>query len=74
MKQSDKIKLVRAGFRIIRADDQPKPRIKEYKLHEVDGKEYVSSGDYYTIGNFETKAARNRAMQEMLQNEKTVED
>lgn len=74
MTRADKIKLLRAGFRIIRADDQPKPRIKEFRAHVVDGENFVSDGDYYTLERFDTKAARDRAMRELLMDEKTVED
>lgn len=74
MNMTDKNKVLRAGFRIIRADDHPTPRIKEYRMHLVDGEKYVSNGDYYTIEKFETKAARDRAMKIMLLDERTIED
>lgn len=68
MDSLDKNKLLRAGFRIVRAEDYPCPRITEYK-------DYASTtGDYYTIVKFYTKAERDRALQQMLIDPKTVED
>ena len=75
MNQNDKMKVLHAGFRIIRADDSgPKPRIKECRMHTADGKTYVSSIDYYKLGEYDTKAARNRAMEELLKDDKIIED
>ena len=50
-------KIHEAGFKIIRADDAPSPRIKEWKSHSA----------WVTMEKFDTKAARDRRMQELLQ-------
>jgi len=55
-------KLKAAGFRILRSDDYPAPRIKEW----------VSDGAWRTVENFPTKAARDRRLQEMLNDPKIV--
>ena len=63
MRQSDNFeKIQKAGFKIIRADDAPSPRIKEWK----------SDSAWVTMEKFETKAARDRRMQELLQDPHTV--
>lgn len=50
-------KIHEAGFKIIRADDMPSPRIKEWK----------SNSAWVTMEKFDTKAARDRRMQQLLQ-------
>lgn len=50
-------KIQKAGFTIIRADDTPKPRIKEWK----------SDSAWITMEKFDTKAARDRRFAELLQ-------
>ena len=50
-------KIHEAGFTIIRADDMPSPRIKEWK----------SNSAWVTMEKFDTKAARDRRMQQLLQ-------
>ena len=58
MRQSDNFeKIQKAGFKIIRADDAPSPRIKEWK----------SDSAWVTMEKFDTKAARDRRMQQLLQ-------
>lgn len=58
MRQSDNFeKIQKAGFTIIRADDTPSPRIKEWK----------SDSAWVTMEKFDTKAARDRRMQQLLQ-------
>lgn len=58
MRQSDNFeKIQKAGFKIIRADDAPSPRIKEWK----------SDSAWITMEKFDTKAARDRRMQQLLQ-------
>jgi len=57
MDQSSQLKVIAAGFQIIRADDQPSPRIK-YK--DKDHNEWT------TLQKFETKAARDRQFKELL--------
>jgi hypothetical protein len=74
MTQDDRIKLLNAVYRIIRSDDMPSPRIKTLTGHKVDGVNYVSAGDWCTLENFDTKAARNRRMAELLRDEKTISD
>lgn len=50
-------KVIRAGFKILRADDHPQPRIK-----------YKGAGrqEWITLEKFSTKAARNRRLTELL--------
>lgn len=55
-------KLVAAGFIIVRPDDYPSPRIKQW----------VGDGAWKTLENYPTKAARDRALAVMLENPKTV--
>lgn len=58
MRQSDNFeKIQKAGFKIIRADDAPSPRIKEWK----------SDSAWITLEKFDTKAARDRRFAELLQ-------
>lgn len=65
MRQSDNFgKLQRAGFRIIRADDMPSPRIKEWK----------SDSAWITVEkDFVTKAARDRRYMEILKDPLIIE-
>lgn len=55
-------KLKAAGFRIIRPDNYPSPRIKEWDKDR----------SWKTIEKFDTKAARDRRIDELLQNDKIV--
>jgi hypothetical protein len=57
-------KIAAAGFRIIRADDYPLPRIKEWK----------SDSSWTTLEKFDTKAARERRIQELLADPKIIVD
>ena len=59
-------KVMAAGFRIIRKDDYPQPRIKT-KTNE-------KRSDWRTLEKFETKAARDRAFEEMLKDYMTLSD
>lgn len=65
MDTSSQMKVMAAGFRIIRTDDQPSPRIK-----------VKENGNYEwrTLEKFETKAARDRWFKELLKDEKTIND
>ena len=56
-------KLVASGFMIIRRDDYPVPRIKQW----------VSDSSWRTVENFDTKAARDRRVAELLDDNKIVE-
>jgi len=63
MRQADNfIKLKAAGFRIIRPDDQPSPRIKEWK----------SDGAWATIEKFDTKANRDRRLESLLMDPRII--
>lgn len=57
-------KIAAAGFRIIRADDYPLPRIKEWK----------SDSSWTTLEKFDTKAARERRIRELLDDPKIIVD
>ena len=63
MRESDNYEKIKAaGFVIVRPDDQPSPRIKQW----------VGDGSWRTLENYPSKAARDRALNTMLQNPKTV--
>lgn len=57
-------KITAAGFRIIRTDDYPLPRIKEWK----------SDSSWITLEKFDTKTARERRIQELLADTKIIMD
>ena len=65
MDQTSQMKVMAAGFRILRTDDQPSPRIK-----------VKENGNYEwrTLEKFEIKAARDRRFKELLQESKTIQD
>jgi len=66
MDGDSRIKVMKAGFTIIRADDQPTPRIK----HLID-----SCGNWKTIeGDFKSKAARDRRFKELMKEDKVIND
>lgn len=64
MTARDRTKLCAAGYLIIRADNQPSPRIKKF----------VRDSTWVTIESFHTKAARDRAMTTMLKQPHIIED
>jgi hypothetical protein len=66
MNATSQQKVIAAGFTIIRADDYPNIRIK----HKKQG----SHQDWVTLEKFETKAARDRRMAELLQSPMVIED
>lgn len=57
-------KVMAAGFKIIRTDDYPNIRIK-YR---------VGNGAWSTLEKFDTKAARDRRLKELLKDNLIVED
>lgn len=59
MNLKDQIKVINAGFTIIRCDDQPQIRIK-YK-----NKTFATS-DFRTYEKYSTKASRERALKILL--------
>jgi hypothetical protein len=59
-------KVIAAGFTIIRADDYPNTRIK--------CKKQDSRKDWITLEKFETKAARDRRMAELLKSPTVIMD
>ena len=66
MDQASRIKVMKAGFSIIRADDYPSPRIKVL---------VNSCGDYKTLEDgFKSKAARDRRFKELMQEEHILTD
>ena len=58
MNQQSQIKVINAGFTILRTDDHPTPRIK----HKGKG-----GHEWSTFEKFNTKAARDRRMNELLE-------
>lgn len=66
MNLRDQKKLFKAGFILVRPDDQPSPRIKI-----KDGK----SSEWRTLGKpFPTKAARNRELTRLLTQDTVIQD
>lgn len=66
MDQDSRIKVMKAGFSIIRADDYPSPRIKVL---------VNSCGDYKTLeAGFKSKAARNRRFEELMSRDNILTD
>lgn len=64
MNTNDQDKVIEAGFMIIRPDDFPNIRIK-YR---------VGNGAWKTLEKFDTKAARDRRLKELLKNILTIMD
>ena len=64
MGTNDQDKVIKAGFMIIRPDDFPNIRIK-YR---------VGNGAWKTLEKFDTKAARDRRLKELLKNILTIMD
>jgi len=58
-------KVLKAGFTIIRKDDQPQPRIK--------CKQFEFS-EWRTLEKFDTKAARDRRFKDLLHDSNIIED
>ena len=58
-------KLMAAGYTFIRIDDTPNIRIKFRKQ---------GSGDWKTFEKFDTKAARDRRFNELLQDDRIISD
>mgnify|MGYP001255356691 CR=1 FL=1 len=66
MNQTDQKKVLDAGFTIFRRQNEPKPIIKWLTLeHPYAWRKYEA---------FETKAARDRKMAELLKDKKHIED
>lgn len=58
-------KVLKAGFTLIRKDDQPQPRIK-YKQ--------FGFSEWRTFEKFDTKAARDHRFKDLLHNSTIIED
>ncbi|HAE41631.1 MAG TPA: hypothetical protein DCG34_01765 [Clostridiales bacterium] len=65
MDTRSQMKIMAAGFRILRTQDQPSPIIKIKELGRY---------EWRTLEKFETKAARDRRLAELLLDEKIVQD
>lgn len=65
MDKQSQLKVINAGFTIIRSDDQPSPRIKYI------GKDHH---EWSTLEKFETKAARDRRIVELLKISTIIND
>jgi hypothetical protein len=65
MESTSMNKLMVAGYMFIRTDDSPKIRLKFRKQ---------GSGDRKTFEKFETKAARDRRVKELLKDDKIIMD
>jgi hypothetical protein len=63
MESTSMNKLMVAGYMFIRPDDHPNIRIKFRKQ---------DSGDWKTLEKFETKAARDRRIKELLEDDKII--
>lgn len=62
-------KVVRAGFTVIRKDDQPQPRIKTLRQTGT-----LCNLSWVTLEKFDTKAARDRRFRELLDTPSVIED
>lgn len=63
MRQADNFqKLKDAGFKILRSDDTPSPRIKEWE----------SDSAWRTLEKFDTKAARDRQLESLLKDPRII--
>lgn len=65
MNLRDQSKVIKAGFILVRSDDQPSPRIKV-----KDGK----SSEWRTLKSFPTKAARDRELNQLLELDTVIQD
>lgn len=65
MRIDDQVKLIKAGFEIVRKDDYPSPRIKMCT---------GINGGWRTYKKFETKAERDKAFSLLLKDEKIIAD
>ena len=65
MNSNSQYKVLKSGFKIIRKDDYPQPRIKYLD---------PESKSWKTLEKFNTKASRDREFDIMLKNSKTIED
>lgn len=66
MDGDSRIKVMKAGFKIIRADDYPSPRIKVL---------VNSCGDYKILETgFKSKAARDRRFKELMKEKDILTD
>ncbi|HAQ21138.1 MAG TPA: hypothetical protein DCR40_18175 [Prolixibacteraceae bacterium] len=65
MDQASQVKVINAGFTILRCDDQPTSRIK------FKGKD---NHEWRTLEKFETKAARDRAFKNFMEMSFTIND
>lgn len=65
MRIDDQVKLINAGFHIIRKDDYPSPRIKMCT---------GINGGWKTYKKFETKAERDRTFTLLLKDDKIIVD
>jgi hypothetical protein len=66
MDAKSQLKVIRAGFKIIRTDDQPSLRIKVKKR---------GSHEWTTLEkNFPSKAARDRRFNELLEDKNVISD
>lgn len=65
MERTSMDKLMAAGYTFIRSDDQPNTRIKYRKQ---------GSGDWKTLEKFDTKAARDKRIKELLSDAKIIMD
>jgi hypothetical protein len=65
MNTTDQQKVIKAGFVLVRPDDQPSPRIKVKDDH---------SSEWRTMERFETKAARDRKLKRLLESNIIIQD
>lgn len=66
MDGDSRIKVMKAGFQIIRADDQPNPRIKVLVDY---------CGNWKTLeGDFKSKAERDRRFKELMKESNILTD
>jgi hypothetical protein len=65
MTAKDQLKVIKKGFIVIRPDDQPSLRVK-FKDR--------SNHEWTTLGNFKTKAERDKYMNDLLSQPNVIQD
>lgn len=68
MDANSRLKLLDAGWTILRRDDTPNIRIKVFNRGAA------LNAEWRTLQTFPTKAARDRRFKELLKDSKTIDD
>lgn len=74
MKNNDRVKLLEEGWTILRAGETGVPAILMFDYMLSEGGERTSSVMWKTLATYSCAAARDRAMRQLLEDQKTIED